>query len=211
MLGKITVFTLSLLLTGNSIVGAESCQKFFVTARDGYVNIRSYPQIQGNNVIATLPSGSSVQLSERYQKWLKIKLPLAGWLAGSQISRISCDQGRDLLIELGLPTIIKLGKKAANGYQKDAETLVKMSPYIDGIVEENYATVIVQWANQNPKFLVAILDRQSPTIRQAVLSSLDFGLGTNTNERQNFEKFMQNISPKSLTYVDWYRRNPVYP
>ncbi|MEB3191762.1 MAG: hypothetical protein VKL42_15590 [Snowella sp.] len=211
MLGKITIFSLSLLLTGNSIVGAESCQKFFVTATDGYVNIRSYPQIQGNNVIATLPSGSSVQLSEGHQKWLKIKLPLAGWLAGSQISRISCDQGRDLLIELGLPTIIKLGKKAANGYQKDAETLVKMSLYIDGIVEENYATVIVQWANQNPKFLVAILDRQSPTIRRAVLSSLDFGLGTNTNERKNLEKFMQNISPKSLTYVDWYRRNPVYP
>lgn len=199
MLGKITIFSLSLLLTGNSIVGAESCQKFFVTATDGYVNIRSYPQIQGNNVIATLPSGSSVQLSEGHQKWLKIKLPLAGWLAGSQISRISCDQGRDLLIELGLPTIIKLGKKAANGYQKDAETLVKMSPYIDGIVEENYTPVIVQWANQNPKFLVVILDRQSPTIRRAVLSSLDFGLGTNTNERQNFEKFMQNISPKSLT------------
>lgn len=211
MLRKITIFSLSLLLTGNSIVVAESCQKFFVTATDGYVNIRSSPQIQGNNVIATLPSGSSVQLSERHQKWLKIKLPLAGWLAGSQISRISCDQGRDLLIELGLPTIIKLGNKAANGYQKDAETLVKMSAYIDGIVEENYATVIVQWANQNPKFLVAILDYQSPTIRRAVLSSLDFGLGTNTNERQNFEKFMQNISPKSLTYVDWYRRNPVYP
>jgi hypothetical protein len=211
MLRKITIFSLSLLLTGNSIVVAESCQKFFVTATDGYVNIRSYPQIQGNNVIATLPSGSSVQLSEGHQKWLKIKLPLAGWLAGSQISRISCDQGRDLLIELGLPTIIKLGKKAAIGYQKDAETLVKMSAYIDGIVEENYATVIVQWANQNPKFLVAILDYQSPTIRRAVLSSLDFGLGTNTNERQNFEKFMQNISPKSLTYVDWYRRNPVYP
>ncbi|MDB9390507.1 hypothetical protein [Microcystis aeruginosa] len=211
MLSKITIFSLSLLLTGNSIVGAESCQNFFVTATDGYVNIRSYPQIQGNNVIATLPSGSSVQLSEGHQKWLKIKLPLAGWLAGSQISRISCDQGRDLLIELGLPTIIKLGKKAANGYQKDAETLVKMSPYIDGIVEENYATVIVQWANQNPKFLVAILDRQSPTIHRAVLSSLDFGLVTNTNERKNLEKFMQNISPKSLTYVDWYRRNPVYP
>jgi hypothetical protein len=211
MLRKITFFTLYLLLTGNSIIGTESCQKFFVTATDGYVNIRSYPQIQGNNVIATLPSGSSVQLSEGHQKWLKIKLPLAGWLAGSQISRISCDQGRDLLIELGLPTIIKLGNKAANGYQKDAETLVKMSAYIDGIVEENYATVIVQWANQNPKFLVAILDYQSPTIRRAVLSSLDFGLGTNTNERQNFEKFMQNISPKSLTYVDWYRRNPVYP
>ncbi|MDB9396361.1 hypothetical protein [Microcystis aeruginosa] len=211
MLRKITFFTLYLLLTGNSIIGTESCQKFFVTATDGYVNIRSYPQIQGNNVIATLPSGSSVQLSEGHQKWLKIKLPLAGWLASSQISRISCDQGRDLLIELGLPTIIKLGNKAANGYQKDAETLVKMSPYIDGIVEENYATVIVQWANQNPKFLVAILDRQSPTIRRAVLSSLDFGLGTNTNERKNLEKFMQNISPKSLTYVDWYRRNPVYP
>jgi hypothetical protein len=211
MLHKITVFSLSLLLTGNSIVSAETCQKFFVTAPDGYVNIRSSPQIQGNNVIATLPSGSSVQLSERERNWLKIKLPLVGWLAGSQISRISCDRGRDLLIDLGLPTIVKLGKKATSGYQKDAEILVKMSPYLDGIVEENYAKVIVEWANQNPKFLVVILDRQSPTIRQAVLSSLDFGLGSNTNERQKFENFMQNISPKSLTSVDWYKRNPVYP
>ncbi|WP_071879770.1 hypothetical protein [Microcystis aeruginosa] len=45
MLRKITLFTLYLLLTGNSIIGTESCQKFFVTATDGYVNIRSYPQI----------------------------------------------------------------------------------------------------------------------------------------------------------------------
>jgi hypothetical protein len=211
MLHKITVFYLSLLLTGNSTVIAETCQKFFITAPDGYVNIRSSPQIQGNNVIATLPSGSSVQLSERERNWLKIKLPLVGWLAGSQISRISCDHGRDLLINLGLPTIMKLGEKATNGYQKDAEILVKMSPYLDGIVEENYAIVIVQWANHNPRFLVSILDNQSQTVRQSVLSSLDFGLGSDINERQKFENFMQNISPKSLTYIDWYRRNPVYP
>lgn len=210
MLQKVIFFSIFFLLSGNSTLMAETCQQFFVTSSDGYVNIRSSPEIKGNNVIATLPSGSSVQLTERHQTWLKIKLPLTGWLAGNQISRVSCDQGHNLLINLGLPTMNKLGKNAAGGNQKAAETLVKMSPYVDGIVQEAYAGVLVKWADHNPKFLVSILDRQTQAIRQSVLFSLDFGLGINSSSRQKFENFMQSLSPKSVTYKDWKKSNPVY-
>lgn len=205
-------FFLALVISGNSATASNTCQKFFVTTKDGYVNIRSYPQVKTGNILATLPSGSSVQLSQRRQGWLKISFPLSGWLAGNQVSRISCDAGRELLMNLGLHTMSKLGKKAQLGEKKSAETLVKMSPYVDGVSAEVYAGVIAEWANQNPNFLVSILDRENLSIRQSVLSSLDFGLGViNSPTRQKFETFLQHLSPKNPTLRDWQRRNPVYP
>lgn len=205
-------FFLSLVISGNSATPSNICQKFFVTTKDGYVNIRSSPQVKIGKILATLPSGSSVQLSQRRQGWLKISFPLSGWLAGNQVSRISCDAGRDLLINLGLPTMSKLGKKAQLGEKKAAETLVKMSPYVDGVSAEVYAGVIAEWANQNPYFLISILDRENLSIRQSVLSSLDFGLGViNSPTRQKFETFLQHLSSQNPTLRDWQRRNPVYP
>lgn len=205
-------FFLALVISGNPATPSNNCQKFFVTTPDGYVNVRSSPQVQTGNLLATLPSGSSVEISQRRQGWLKIKFPLSGWLAGNQISRISCDAGRDLLITLGIPTINQLGKKAQLGDKQAAETLVKMSSYVDGVAEEAYARVIAQWANQNPSFLVYLLDRENLSIRQAVLSSLDFGLGVmNSPERQKFEKFLKSLSSANPTLRDWQRREPIYP
>jgi hypothetical protein len=205
-------FFLSFIIAGNPAAPSNTCQKFFVTTPDGYVNIRSSPQVKPDNIVATLPSGSSVQISQRRQGWLKINLPFSGWLAGNQISRISCDAGRDLLMNLGLPTMSNLGKKAQLGDKKAAETLVKMSPYLDGVAEEGYAGIIAQWANQNPNFLVSILDCQNPSIRQSVLSSLDFGLGVaDSPERQKFEAFLHSLPFQNPTLRDWQRRNPVYP
>ncbi|MCU0535731.1 MAG: SH3 domain-containing protein [Hydrococcus sp. Prado102] len=205
-------FFLALAISGNPATPSHTCQKFFVTTQDGYVNVRSSPQVQTGNLLATLPSGSSVEIIQRRQGWLKIKSPLSGWLAGNQVSRISCDAGRDLLMNLGLPTISRLGKKTQQGDKKAAETLVKMSPYVDGVSAEVYAGVIAQWASQNPSFLVSILDREIPSIRQAVLSSLDFGLGVmNSPERQKFENFIQRLSSQNPTLRDWQQRNPIYP
>lgn len=205
-------FLFALVIAGNPTTPSNTCQKFFVSTPDGYVNIRSSPQVKTGNILATLPSGSLVQISQRHQGWLKINLPLSGWLAANQISRISCDAGHDLLLNSGLPTMSKLGEKAQLGDEKAAETLVKMSPYLDGVSEEVYAGVIAEWANQNPNFLVSILDQQNPSIRQSVLSSLDFGLGVvNSPERQKFEAFLQRLSSQNPTLRDWQRRNPVYP
>ncbi|MBD2499628.1 hypothetical protein H6G83_03165 [Anabaena azotica FACHB-119] len=87
-----------------------------------------------------------------------------------------------------------------------------MSPYVDGVSEEVYAGVIAEWANKNPSFLVSILNRQNPSMRQSVLSSLDFGLGaTNSHQRQKFENFLQRLSSDNPTLRDWHRRNRVYP
>ena len=60
-------------------------------------------------------SGSEVNISQKGRGWLKINLPLTGWLAQNQVSRISCDSGRNILMKLGLPTIEKLGKKSQQG------------------------------------------------------------------------------------------------
>ncbi|WP_220186628.1 hypothetical protein [Nostoc sp. ATCC 53789] len=205
-------FVFALVIASNPATPSDTCQKFFVTTKDGYVNIRSSSQVKTGNILATLPSGSSVQISQHRQRWLKINFPLSGWLIRNQISRISCDAGRDLLMNLGLPTMTKLGKKSQLGDEKAAEILVKMSPYLDGVSEEVYAGVIAEWANQNPNFLVSILNRENLSIRQSVLSSLDFGLGViNSPERQNFETFLQHLSPQNPTLRDWHQRIPVYP
>jgi hypothetical protein len=201
-------FFFALVIAGNPLIPSNTCQKFFVTTPDGYVNIRSSPQVKTGNILVTLPSGSSVQISQRHKRWLKINLPLSGWLVRNQISLISCDAGHDLLMNLGLPTMSKLGKKAQREDEKTAEALVKMSPYVDGVSEEVYAGVIVEWANHNPNFLVSILNRQNPSIRQSVLASLDFGLGaTDSPERQKFEAFLQRLSSRNPTLRAWQRRN----
>ena len=202
-------FFLALVMAGNP---TNTCQKFFVTAPDGYVNVRSSPQVKTGNLLVTLPSGSEVNISQKGKGWLKINLPLTGWLAQNQVSRISCDSGRNILMKLGLPTIEKLGKKSQQGDAKAAESLVKMSPYLDGVVEEVYAAVIAEWSQKNPQFLISILNRQNPTIRQGVLSSLDFGLGIATNpSRQKFEAFLKTLPPDSPTLRDWQRLIPSYP
>jgi hypothetical protein len=202
----------ALVIAVHPVAPSNNCQKFFVTSSDGYVNVRSSPQVKINNTLATLPSGTAVQISQRHQAWLKINSPLVGWLSGNQTSRISCYAGRDLLINLGWPTISKLGKKSQLRDKKAAETLVKMSPYVDGASEEVYAGIIAEWANQNPNFLVSILDQQNPAIRQSVLLSLDFGLGVaDSPKRQKFESFLQRLHPPNPTVRDWQKRNPVYP
>ncbi|TRV43920.1 MAG: hypothetical protein EWV42_22560 [Microcystis panniformis Mp_GB_SS_20050300_S99D] len=41
---------------------AEQCEQFAVTASDGYVNVRSVPSVQKNNIVGTLPTGFSLSL-----------------------------------------------------------------------------------------------------------------------------------------------------
>jgi hypothetical protein len=202
---------LTLALVGETTAAENSCQKFFVSAPDGYVNIRSSAAIKLNNIVATLPTGSSIELSQRRQRWLKIKSPLSGWLVGNQISRISCDAGTDLLLKTGIPAIGKLAKQAELGDSKAAEALLKMSPHVDGVVAEAHGEAIAGWAENNPRFLVSLLDRQTPAIRRAALSSLDFGLGAVTNsQRRKFETFLQQLPRSNPTLKDWRARDPVY-
>ncbi len=189
---------------------ANSCQKWAVTAADGYANVRSTAQVKEENIVGTLATGTGIEPVSHHQRWLQIRSPLTGWIAGSQIAQISCDDAVKLLFDKGLPTITRLGKQAAQKNQQAAETVIKMAPSVDGVTAEAYAVAVATLAAQNPTFMVSILQQQSSTIRRAFLNSLDFGLGESP-ERQNFEKFLTQLPPDHLIVRDWQCRDKAFP
>lgn len=184
---------------------ANSCQKWTVTSADGYANVRSTAQVNTENIVGTLATGTGIEPANQGQRWLQIRLPLTGWIASSQIAQISCDDAVKLLFDKGLPTITHLGKQAAQKDQQAAETVVKMASSVDGVTAETYAVTVATWAAQNPSFMVSILQQQSATIRRAFLDSLDFGLGE-TPEKEKFEKFLTQLPPNNLIVQDWQSR-----
>ena len=189
---------------------ANSCQKWTVTSDDGYANVRSTAQVQEENIIGTLATGTGIERVSQHQRWLQIRSPLTGWIANSQIAQISCDDAVKLLFDKGLPTITRLGEQAAQENQQAAETVIKMAPSVDGVTAEAYAVAVATWAAQNPTFMVYILQQQTSTIRRAFLNSLDLGLGESP-ERQNFEKFLTQLPPDHLIVRDWQCRDKAFP
>jgi len=190
---------------------AKTCQGYYVSAPDGYVNVRTSGQVKSDNIKAVLPSGMVVTPKRRSGRWWSIQAPLTGWLAQTQVSYLPCDQGQRLLWEVGIPAITRLGRQAQNGDRQAAETVIKMAPYVDGVVQEVYAETLAQWAQQNPAFLVSVLGRQAPSLRQSVMTSLDFGLGeTDRPQRQAFENFMQGLPQTNIVRQDWDNRQGVY-
>ncbi len=191
-------------------VFANSCQKWTVTAADGYANVRSTAQVKEENIVGTLATGTGIEPVSQDRRWLEIRSPLTGWIASSQIAQISCDDAVKLLVDKGLPTIARLGEQAAQENQQAAATVIKMAPSVDGVTAEAYAVAVATWAAQNPSFMVSILQQQSSTIRHAFLDSLDFGLGESP-ERQNFENFLTQLPPDNLIVRDWQCRDRALP
>ena len=64
------------LIIGEQPVAAEQCEQFAVTASDGYVNVRSFPEVQKGNISGVLPTGSSISVSTNRQGWWQINSPL---------------------------------------------------------------------------------------------------------------------------------------
>lgn len=190
---------LSTLVTQNA--WADSCQKLTVISPDGYANVRSLPEIN-NNIIGTLITGTGVQKKLEQQRWIKLNSPIVGWIAKSQIKILSCDDSLQLLIETGLPTISRLGQQAINNNLSSAETLVNLSIGVDGLTAEAYAITIVNWARQNPRFLITVLEKQSSAIRRAFLESLDFGLAQ-SKEREKFETILNQLPLDNPVFQDW--------
>jgi hypothetical protein len=183
---------------------AEQCERFAVTATDGYVNVRSVPRVQKNNIVGTLPTGFSLSLITQRQGWWQINSPFQGWVAGNQIGKISCDQAHDLLYKLGYPTMNHLGKKAIQGDRMAAETLIKMSGAMDGANAEIYAESISHFAGKNPNFLISILNQESSFNLPSILQFIDFGLGSgNTQKRQNFEEAINRLPTNSMIRQYW--------
>ena len=196
--------SLSTLITQNA--WADSCQKLTVISPDGYANVRSLPEIN-TNIIGALTTGTGVQTgSEQKQRWIKLNSPILGWIAKSQIKLLPCDDSIQLLIETGLPTISRLTQQAINNNLSSAETLVNLSIGVDGLTAEAYAITIANWANQNPSFLISVLEKQSSTIRRAFLGSLYFGLGE-SGARENFTQIVNQLPLDNPVLQDWHYLN----
>jgi hypothetical protein len=140
--------------------------------------------------------------SEQKQRWIKLNSPIVGWIAKSQVKLLPCDDSIQLLIETGLPTISRLTQQAINNNLSSAETLVNLSIGVDGLTAEAYALTIANWANQNPSFLISVLEKQSSTIRRAFLDSLYFGLGE-SEARENFTHIVNQLPCDNPVLQDW--------
>ena len=183
---------------------STSCQTLAVTASDGYVNIRSEPMVKTGNIIGVLTSGSEIETESQSKGWYEIDSPFTGWLAGSQVAKVSCDRARDILVDIGHPAIAKFGEQASQGDEAAADTLAKMAPGVDGVTAEVYASVIALWAQEKPCFLIQVLDRQDLTTRYRALYALDFGLGSpDSPARQKFESAINKQEPYNLTALAW--------
>ena len=198
-----TTVSLGTLITQDAL--ADFCQKLTVVSPDGYANIRSQPNAK-TTILGVLVTGTGVQTESEEKTWVKIKSPIRGWIAKSQINTIPCDEAMELLVETGLPTMNRLGKQAINNNINSAKTLINMSIGVDGLVAESYAIMIADWAKQNPRFLISILEKQSSTTRRAFLDTLNLSL-TESEERENFEKVLRQLPLDNLVLQDWQYLN----
>lgn len=206
---KIALLVGSISLLGISPAIADSCQKSVVVSPDGYTNVRSTPQVNKDNIVGTLPIGLSFEQAYLQYGWVNIRAPFSGWVKDSQVSTLSCDAAIKLLIEEGLSAISRLKKEAIAGNLTSAEAFLRMAQGLDGIVFETYLSSLIDWASQNPSFLVSILQRQSSIIRHSVLDDLNTGLGTKTSaERIKFTQFINTLSANHIIVQEWKKFSP---
>ncbi len=99
-------------------------------------NVRSQPNLNAN-ILGVLVTGTGIQTVSEQKGWIKIKSPLAGWIAKSQIKLLPCDDSIQLLIERGLPTISRLGKQAINNN-------------LSSEARENFTRIVNQLSLDNP-------------------------------------------------------------
>ena len=184
---------------------AIDCQKFAVTAADGYANVRSTPHVKVDNVVAALASRMSIEVIKQAKGWFQINSPVQGWIAGTQISRFPCDSAVGISSSAGLVVIDRLARQAAAGNQKSAATFLKMSRGVDGSLADAYAEAITEWAGRNASWLLSRLNAQPPAVRQAALRLLAVGFGAGqSRERQLFEAALHR-SPSAQPIVREWR------
>lgn len=203
---KITVFLLGLTTLLSSPAIAQTCQQSVVVSRDGYANVRYSPRARRDNIIGTLPLGIALEPSSQRYGWVQIQSPIVGWLKQGQVSKLSCDAAFNLLLEKGVPAIAHLGSQAILGNATSAEAFLQMARGLDGVMAETYGTTLKDWIARNPSFLVAVLQRQTPTIRYAVLDTINTNLGAKqSRDRRQFEQFLRTLPANHVIIRDWKR------
>jgi tetratricopeptide (TPR) repeat protein len=89
----------------NIPIAINSCNTV-VRDSDGFVNVRSTPFIQSDNILQTLPNGTVLIVIDTQNGWLRIRQPIIGWVASSRTtqkcSSLAYKQQSEILIGQGL-------------------------------------------------------------------------------------------------------------
>ena len=209
MASRPLVALLLVCLGHGQVARGGDCQHFAVTSADGYANVRSTPRVESGNVVAVLPTGTPIESAGRRRGWLRMKSPLAGWIARSQVSGFPCGSAARVSSNAGLAAIDRLGGRGQAGDEPAAATFLMMSRWVDGSLAEAYAGAIADWAVRDADSLISLLERQSEAVREAALKLLDFGLGSEApGERRRFEAVVARLPSGSAVARDWRRTRP---
>ncbi|MEA5572685.1 SH3 domain-containing protein [Calothrix sp. UHCC 0171] len=193
--------TLAIATNNNEYKMAQvvTCQKVVIDDPDGYINVRSTPEVKANNIVRSLLNGTQIRVLKERSGWLQINSPIQGWVAKNRTAICCAVHNRD--IQTSLQTISRLGEQATQGNRSAGESLVKM--FVDGAFAESQTVALVKWAGKNPRFLVNILDGQSQALRREVLRSMRYSFDIEPGARKNFEVALAKLPHNNPTVQDW--------
>jgi hypothetical protein len=170
---------------------AGDCNRFAVTAGDGYTNVRSTPRIESDNLVAAFPTGTVVGGVDGADKeapaWIQVSTPAWGWIHNSQLMSIGCDGSAAISPDSGLQAIQRLASKARAGDRRASASFLAMARGVDGSLADAYLDEISDWAAEQPATLATSIMKQPAVIREAALEMVDLSLeGASLETRGRF-------------------------
>jgi hypothetical protein len=189
---------LGLILLGwaafQGVAESGDCNRFVVTASDGYTNVRSQPRVTGDNVVGAVPSGAVLDVYPQTsspgagpRRWHHVQSPVPGWIHDSQLTAIGCEGAVARSRDVGLNAVVRLARQARKGDNRAAATFLALARGVDGALAEVYADEIGDWAGTEPSTLATALKAQPEPIRAAALEMVALGLeGASLEKRGRF-------------------------
>lgn len=191
--------------TNNILAQGYDCQTIIVDDPDGFVNVRTSPQVRESNLIRSLLNGTELNAIHQQSGWLQIDEPIQGWVARNRTA-ICCASHIDNLTDSNLQVIRELGQRAISEDPEAAESLLKL--LTDGAYAEAQAVALAAWAGENPQFLISVLSPQPQPLRQEVLMLLDYGFDEEMPQaRQIFETALEQLPTDHLIVQEWRHKS----
>ncbi|EKV02824.1 SH3 domain-containing protein [Leptolyngbya sp. PCC 7375] len=195
--------------TNNASAQLHHCQTIIVDDPDGFVNVRSSPQVRQDNLVRSLLNGTEINTIQQQSGWLHIDSPIEGWVDSNRTAFCCASYIHTFEVHKVL-VIGELGQQATTGDLEAAESLIKL--WTDGAYAEAQAAALAAWAGENPQFLISVLAPQPQALRQEILLLLNYGLGEDGSQaRQNFEVALEQLPGDHPIVQAWQNRLPYSP
>lgn len=171
-----------------------------------FASVHSSPESSSNNRIGNLETRQIVQVVRQRHEWLQINAPVKGWIVVQQTT-VSCIPS-DGSAAVAFENIAHLRDRAIRGDRHAADTLIRYSAKADSSIARAISRTLAQWAEKNPKFLLAVLDAQAAKARERAIILLDYSL--TPKERRPFEVAIAQRSPNAPSRQAWQSRQSLY-